>query len=112
MKSLKILTDEILSQEETIRQGGGPKGIERQRRLSRLIVRERLDLLLDKNFPFFELGIWAGYQMYERWGGLPAAGVICGIGTVAERKVMVIANEKIDAAPLSDIYLIPNLWAA
>jgi 3-methylcrotonyl-CoA carboxylase beta subunit len=93
MTDLKALTDEILSQEEIIKKGGGQKGVERQRRLNRLTARERLDLLLDKNLPFLELGIWAGYQMYERWGGLPAAGVVCGIGTVANRKVMIIAND-------------------
>jgi 3-methylcrotonyl-CoA carboxylase beta subunit len=93
MTDLRALTEEILSQEEIIKQGGGPKGIARQRRLHRLTARERLDLLLDKNTPFIELGIWAGYQMYERWGGLPAAGVVCGIGTVASRRVMIIAND-------------------
>ncbi len=93
MTELRTLTDEIVSQEETIRQGGGLKGMERQRRLNRLVVRERLNLLLDENAPFFELGIWAGYRMYERWGELPAAGVVCGIGTAADRKVMIIAND-------------------
>ena len=93
MKDLKSLTEEILAQEEILRQGNGLKGTERQRRLHRLTVRERLDLLLDPGADFFELGIWAGYQMYERWGNQPAAGVVCGIGTVSGRKVMVIAND-------------------
>jgi 3-methylcrotonyl-CoA carboxylase beta subunit len=93
MMDLRALTEEIIAHEEILRQGGGSAGVERQRRLNRLTVRERLELLLDKNVPFFELGIWAGYQMYERWGGLPAAGVVCGIGSVAARKVMVIAND-------------------
>jgi 3-methylcrotonyl-CoA carboxylase beta subunit len=93
MTDLRTLTDQIIADEEIVRQGGGPKGVERQKRLNRLTVRERLHLLLDKNTSFFELGIWAGYQMYEKWGGLPAAGVVCGIGMVADRRVMIIAND-------------------
>jgi 3-methylcrotonyl-CoA carboxylase beta subunit len=98
MMDLRALTKEIFAQEEDLKQGGGPKGAERQKRLNRLTVRERLDLLLDKNAPFFELGIWAGYQMYERWGKLPAAGVVCGIGSVAGRSAMIIANDATVAA--------------
>jgi 3-methylcrotonyl-CoA carboxylase beta subunit len=98
MKDLKTLTEEILAQEEILKQGSGLKGIERQRRLHRLAVRERLDLLLDPGTDFFELGIWAGYRMYERWGEQPAAGVVCGIGTVSGRKVMIIANDATVAA--------------
>jgi 3-methylcrotonyl-CoA carboxylase beta subunit len=93
MTDLRALTEEILSQEKFIKRGGGPKGIERQRRLHRLTARERLDLLFDRDAPFFELGIWAAYQMYGRWGSFPAAGVVCGIGTVVSRKVMIIAND-------------------
>jgi 3-methylcrotonyl-CoA carboxylase beta subunit len=98
MMDLKSRTEEILAQEEILKQGGGPKGVERQKRLNRFTARERLDLLLDKDAPFFELGIWAGYQMYERWGELPAAGVVCGIGRVAGRNAMIIANDATVAA--------------
>jgi|WetSurSiteA1Bulk_404760.scaffolds.fasta_scaffold01315_6 3-methylcrotonyl-CoA carboxylase beta subunit len=98
MTGLKSLTEEISAQEEVLKQGGGPKGIERQKRLNRLTARERLNLLLDRNANFFELGIWAGYQMYERWGELPAAGVVCGIGRVSNRNVMIIANDATVAA--------------
>lgn len=93
MTNLRSLTEAIMAQEEVLRRGGGPKGIERQKRLNRLTVRERLSLLLDKEAPFFELGIWAGYQMYERWGNFPAAGVVCGIGRVSGRDAMIIAND-------------------
>ena len=48
---------ELLVQEETLRQGGGEDGQQRQRRHGRLPVRQRLELLLDEGCPFFELGI-------------------------------------------------------
>lgn len=87
------LAKDFLAQEEVLREGGGKSGRERQIRLGRLTVRERLSHLLDPHKPFFELGLWAGYKMYQEWGDLPAAGVVTGIGTVCNRSCMVIAND-------------------
>src|SRR5262249_31257272 len=87
------LTKELLNQEEKIKEGGGKSGKERQARLGRMTVRERLAHLLDAHVPFFELGLWAGYGMYQEWGELPAAGVVTGIGTICNRSFMVIAND-------------------
>jgi len=80
-------------QEEAIREGGGPKAIEAQHGKKRLTARERLELLLDPGADFLELGLFAAYGMYEEWGGAPAAGVVTGLGWVAGRLVMVIAND-------------------
>ena len=80
-------------QEEEIRQGGGPKAIEAQHGKKRLTARERLALLLDPGEEFLELGLFAAYGMYEEWGGAAAAGVVTGLGWVAGRLVMVIAND-------------------
>lgn len=91
--SLKHLTDAFLKQEVEIRQGGGPAGKERQKRLNRLTARDRLQLLLDPDSAWFELGIWAAYQMYSEWGNLPAAGVITGLGTVNGRTCMLVVND-------------------
>lgn len=90
---LKQLTEDFISQEETLRQGGGQAGLERQARLKRLSARERIRHLLDSDVSFFELGLWAAYQMYSEWGGLPAAGVITGIGNICQRTCMIIAND-------------------
>ncbi len=76
-----------------LREGGGKAGHERQRKMGRLPVRERLSHLLDKDSPFFEIGLWAAYKMYEQWGKIPAAGVVAGIGNVAGVPCMVIAND-------------------
>ncbi len=76
-----------------LREGGGKAGHERQRKMGRLPVRERLSHLLDKDSSFFEIGLWAAYKMYEQWGKIPAAGVVAGIGNVAGVPCMVIAND-------------------
>ncbi len=93
MLSLRDITDELFREEETLRQGGGADGQQRQRRLGRLNVRERLTLLLDEGRPFFELGIWAAHKMYAEWGDIPAAGLVTGIGWVSGRPCLVAAND-------------------
>ncbi|HKA07045.1 MAG TPA: acyl-CoA carboxylase subunit beta [Gemmataceae bacterium] len=84
--------DDLAAQEERIRLGGGPKAVERQHEKNRLTARERIDLLIDPD-TFFELGLWAGWNMYAEWGGAPSAGVVTGIGSVAGRRAMIIAND-------------------
>jgi len=83
----------IAKEEAALREGGGRAGHERQRKLGRLPVRERLSHLLDKDAQFFEIGLWAAYKMYEQWGKIPAAGVVTGIGNVAGVPCMIVAND-------------------
>src|SRR5271154_3677264 len=84
---------EIKNEEETIRQGGGAKAIEVQHKKRRLTARERISKLIDRETDFFELGLYAAHEMYAEWGGAPAAGTITGLGRVAGRLFMVIAND-------------------
>ncbi len=87
------LLTEIKNEENKIREGGGKKAIESQHRKGRLTARERIAQLVDSETEFFELGIYAAHEMYEEWGGAPAAGVITGLGRVKGRLVMIIAND-------------------
>jgi acetyl-CoA carboxylase carboxyltransferase component len=95
-KSARQMTDlltTIKREEETIREGGGAKSIEAQHKKNRLTARERIAALIDPGTHLFELGIYAAYEMYEEWGGAPAAGTITGLGRVAGRMFMIIAND-------------------
>ncbi len=83
----------IEQEEAVLREGGGKAGHERQRKMGRLPVRERLKQLLDKDSPFFEIELWAAYKMYEQWGKIPAAGVVTGIGNVEGVPCMIVAND-------------------
>jgi 3-methylcrotonyl-CoA carboxylase beta subunit len=87
------LLTEIKNEEEQIREGGGAKAIESQHKKNRLTARERVAALIDPGTHFFELGIYAAYEMYTEWGGAPAAGTITGLGRVAGRLFMIIAND-------------------
>ena len=87
------LLDEQRTQAEQIKLGGGERGIERQHSKGRLTARERIAQLIDPDTDLLELGLWSGWEMYEEWGGCPAGGVVCGIGSVSGRTVMIAAND-------------------
>src|SRR3954466_6945980 len=93
MRAMADLVASIHNEEEKIGQGGGPKAIEAQHAKKRLAARERIALLLDPGTEFFELGLYAGYKMYEEWGGAPSAGVVTGLVRVQGRLCMLIVND-------------------
>src|SRR5262249_2426610 len=95
---MRDLVRKIRKEEKQIELGGGKKAIDRQHEKDRLTARERIGQLCDpredKSGPnFLELGLWAAWGMYEEWGGAPSAGVVTGVGTVNNRRVMIIAND-------------------
>jgi 3-methylcrotonyl-CoA carboxylase beta subunit len=95
-KNARLVIDlltQLKNEEEQIRQGGGAKAIEAQHKKGRLTARERIAKLIDPRSPFFELGIYAAYEMYEEWGGAPSAGTVTGLAQVCGRKFMIIAND-------------------
>jgi 3-methylcrotonyl-CoA carboxylase beta subunit len=83
----------IAREESTLREGGGKAGQDRQHKMGRLLARERISQLLDKETSFFEVGLWAAYKMYQQWGNIPAAGAVAGIGNVSGVPCMIIAND-------------------
>src|SRR6476661_6477556 len=92
-ETLRDRCDKIRVEEEQLREGGGKAGQERQHKLGRLVARERIARLLDRDAKFFEIGLWAAYKMYEQWGRVPAAGTVTGIGEIAGVPCMIVAND-------------------
>ncbi len=76
-----------------MRLGGGLKAIERQHAKQRLTARERIQRLIDPGSRFDELMLFAGFDMYPEVGGCPSGGTVTGIGRVAGRDWMIIAND-------------------
>jgi 3-methylcrotonyl-CoA carboxylase beta subunit/propionyl-CoA carboxylase len=74
-----------------VREGGGPKYLERHRAQGKLPARERIDRLLDPGSSFLEIAPLAAFDMYD--DDAPAAGVVIGIGRVSGREVMIVAND-------------------
>src|SRR5215472_14451328 len=74
-----------------IRLGGDETARERHTARGKLLPRSRIQALLDRGAELFELSPFAGYQLYG--DPLPAAGIITGIGTIAGRECMIVAND-------------------
>ena len=87
---LKIV-DDLKKKLDTVRKGGDPELIEKSRERGKLLVRERIEGLLDPDTPFMELSTLAALDMYNNEA--PSAGIVTGIGYVHGREVMVIAND-------------------
>ncbi len=76
-----------------MRRGGGERAVQHQHEKGRLTARERIACLLDKDSPFDELMTFAGWEMYEEWGGAPGGGAVTGIGRIHGREWMIVAND-------------------
>ncbi|RYM33596.1 acyl-CoA carboxylase subunit beta [Brumimicrobium glaciale] len=74
-------------------EGGGKAKIEKHHKKGKLTARERIDLLLDKDTYRFEVGAFAGKDMYKEHGGCPAGGVVIKIGYVSGKQCIVVAND-------------------
>ena len=76
---------------DVVRQGGPAASRERHVARGKLLPRERVDALLDPGSPFLELSALAANGMYD--DEAPGAGVITGVGRVAGRECVVVAND-------------------
>jgi 3-methylcrotonyl-CoA carboxylase beta subunit len=77
-----------------IEEGGGKQAIQKQKERNKLTARERIQYLRDKDTPFIEIGAFAGYGMYEEYGGCPAGGAVAGVGYVSGKQCVIIANDQ------------------
>ena len=91
--AVRALMEGVRGEEAEIRKGGGEKAIAAQHAKGRLTVRERLALLLDEGTELMELGLFVAHGMYQEYGGAAAGGVVTGVGRVAGRLCMIIAND-------------------
>jgi len=85
------LIKEYDAEEKNIKMGGGSIRIQKQHDKGRMTARERIKYLVGDNF--FELGLYAAYEMYKEVGEINSAGVVTGVGKVENRHCMIIAND-------------------
>jgi 3-methylcrotonyl-CoA carboxylase beta subunit len=76
-----------------IYKGGGDKAAAKQKEKGKMLARERVSYLLDKDAPVIEIAAFAGLDMYEKEGGCPSGGVVGVIGYVNGRQCLVVAND-------------------
>src|SRR3954447_16449186 len=89
--AMRALVADLREKSAAIALGGDEASRKRHLSRGKLLARERIRLLLDPGSPFLELSAFAAYQMYD--GAVPAAGIITGIGRIAGRECVVIAND-------------------
>ncbi len=90
---MKLLLSEMKHHLIKIRLGGGTKRITKQHQQGKMTARERISYLVDEDKEWLELGAFAGFEMYEEYGGCPAGGVIVGLGHVSGRLCIIVAND-------------------
>ncbi len=88
--NLKI-TEEFRERLEMVKRGGPEKAKQKHVARGKLLVRDRLKLLFDKDTPFLEFSAFASWGMYDNEA--PCAGIITGVGVVHGREVLVVAND-------------------
>lgn len=72
-------------------EGGPARARDKHKARGKMLARERLNALFDRNTPFLEFNGLAAIDMYDNQA--PAAGIITGIGVIHGREVLVIAND-------------------
>ena len=88
-EGMLALIGEIEAQLEVARSGGGERSVLRHKERGKLLVRERVELLLDRDSPFLELSPLAGWGTDFAVGG----GFVTGIGVVSGVECVIAAND-------------------
>jgi acetyl-CoA carboxylase carboxyltransferase component len=88
---MEELVAELRERTALVARGGGEAAMERHRARGKLPARERIDRLVDPGGTFLELNALAAWEMYD--GEAPSAGIVTGIGVVAGRQCVIVAND-------------------
>lgn len=89
----KQLVYDLKTRLKKIYQGGGEKAAAKQKEKGKMLARERIAYLIDKDKPWLEVGAFAADGMYAEHGGCPSGGVVCGMGYVSGRQCVIVAND-------------------
>jgi len=88
---MESLVSDLREQFEQIKKGGGEKYQERHQERGKLLVRDRINALLDPGSPFLELSQLAALNVYGE--DVAAAGIVTGIGRVSGQECVIVAND-------------------
>ncbi len=90
---MRLLISQMEQRLNKVYEGGGKKRMDKLHEQGKMTARERIDFLLDKDTPRFEMGAFVGYEMYKEHGGCPSGGVVIVIGYVSGKQCIVVAND-------------------
>ncbi|HEX6227409.1 MAG TPA: acyl-CoA carboxylase subunit beta [Chryseolinea sp.] len=87
------MLEQLHHKSKKVKLGGGQKKIDEQHQKGKLTARERIEYLTDEKSSFLEIGLFAGDGMYAEFGGCPSGGVVAGIGYIAGKQCVIVAND-------------------
>ena len=89
--SMSALVTDLHKKLDAVRQGGPERARDKHVKAGKLLVRDRIERLLDAGSPFLEIAPLAALELYDN--DAPSAGIVTGIGRVSDRECMVVAND-------------------
>ncbi|HYI55359.1 MAG TPA: carboxyl transferase domain-containing protein, partial [Microlunatus sp.] len=91
--SLATLVEELRDRVAAVRRGGSEAARAKHTGRGKLLVRDRIDRLLDPGSPFLEVAPLAAYDLYGGELAVPSAGIVTGVGRIDGRLCMIVAND-------------------
>ena len=91
-KVMQALAQELNDSIDKVKLGGGERYQQRHQDRGKLLVRDRIDALLDSGSPFMELSQLAAHEVYDN-EVVAAGGIVTGIGRVSGQECMIVAND-------------------
>ena len=88
---MRQLVGDLNARLATIAQGGGAAARAKHTARGKLLPRDRVEMLLDPDTPFLEIGALAALDLYDN--AAPGAGLICGIGRVSGVECLIVCND-------------------
>ncbi|MEM7800398.1 MAG: carboxyl transferase domain-containing protein, partial [Chloroflexota bacterium] len=85
------LADLLAKRQQQVAYDRAQRVIERQKSRDKLLVRERIDAILDEGSPFLELSTLAAWDMHN--SEAPSAGIVTGIGSIHGKECVIVAND-------------------
>ncbi|HMM72107.1 MAG TPA: carboxyl transferase domain-containing protein, partial [Rhodocyclaceae bacterium] len=89
--AMQAMVDDLRARTEAVARGGPEEARKKHLARNKLLVRDRIEALLDPGAPFLELSPLAALGMYD--DEVPAAGLVTGIGRVSEQECLIVAND-------------------
>jgi len=90
-EKMKSIVDDLHERINKVRQGGDPVSREKHVKRKKMLVRDRINALIDPGSPFLELSPLAGWELYPET--VNSGGIVTGIGRVQGVECMIVAND-------------------
>ena len=90
-RAMRSLVEGLHTEVARSARGGSRAAADKQKASGKLPARERIRVLLDTGSPFLEFSQLAAHGMYG--GDIACAGIITGVGRIAGRECVVVAND-------------------